>query len=96
MEFDIYWEWEHRFHAERKWRFDAACPSLKLACEYHGGLFMKRKGGHQSAKGSMNDWSKLNEAQLLGWIVLQFGPIETKTGQAMQVIERAVQVRLGE
>lgn len=84
---------EYRFHPVRKWRFDIAIPSIKLAIEYHGGLFMTRRGGHQSVKGTRNDWEKLNEAQILGWLVLQFGPDETRTGTAMQVIERAIESR---
>lgn len=88
-----YWEMEYRFHPTRRWRFDAACPALKIACEYNGGLFLTRKGGHQTAAGSMRDWEKINEAQLRGWMVLQFGPIETKTGAALLVIERAIHIR---
>lgn len=87
-------EREYRFHPQRRWRFDVAMPAFKIAAEYHGGLFMSRRGGHQSVKGTRNDWEKLNEAQILGWIVLQFGPDETRTGTAMQVIERAIKSRL--
>jgi hypothetical protein len=91
-----YWVAEYAFHPTRKWRFDMAIvdPYIRVACEYHGGLFMWRKGGHQSVKGSRNDWEKLNEAQLLGWIVLQFGPDETRSGDAMKTIERAVKFRM--
>lgn len=85
---------EYHFHPTRRWRFDVAIPALKIAAEYHGGLFMNRRGGHQSVKGARNDWEKLNEAQMLGWIVLQFGPDETRTGTAMLVIERAIKCRL--
>lgn len=87
-------ETEFRFHPARRWKFDIAFPAIRLACEYHGGLFMKRKGGHQTVSGSMRDWEKLNEAQIMGWTVLQFGPIETKTGTAMQVMERAIRKKL--
>ncbi len=85
---------EHRFHPKRKWRFDLAIPELKIACEYQGGLFMGRRGGHQSVKGTRKDWEKMNEAQICGWIVLQFGPDETRTGSAMLVIERAIKYRM--
>ena len=64
---------------------------MKIACEYQGGLFLPR-GGHKNVFGSMRDWEKGNEAQLLGWLYLQFGPIETKTGAAMNVVERAITV----
>lgn len=86
---------EFRFHPVRKWRFDGAYPTLKIAFEYQGGIFMRGKSGHSNAKGAMRDWEKFNEAQLDGWIVLQFGPIETQTGIAMQTIERAIKLRRG-
>lgn len=89
-----YYVLEYRFHPVRRWRFDLAFPVFKVAAEYHGGLFMKRRGGHQSVKGSMNDWEKLNEAQILGWLVLQFGPHETRSGSAMNTIERALKSRI--
>lgn len=85
---------EWKFHPKRRWRFDGAIPSVSIGIEYHGGLFMARRGGHQSVKGTRNDWEKLNEAQMLGWMVLQFGPDETRTGTAMQVIERAIRFRM--
>jgi hypothetical protein len=86
---------EHRFHSERRWRFDCAIPELKLAVEYQGGLYMARRGGHQTAKGMRNDWEKFNEAQIAGWTVLLFGPDETRSGEAMNVIERAIKAREG-
>lgn len=85
---------EYRFHPVRKWRADAAFPELKVLCEYHGGLFMGRKGGHQTVRGARNDWEKSNEAQLLGYLFLQFGPDETRSGEAMNVIARAIESRL--
>jgi hypothetical protein len=86
--------YEYKFHDTRRWRFDIALCREKIGIEYHGGLFMSRRGGHQSVKGARNDWEKLNEAQILGWMVLQFGPDETRTGSAMLVIERAIKSRL--
>lgn len=91
---------EYRFHAVRRWRFDIALqshghdPLVRIGLEYHGGLFLPRKGGHQTVRGARNDWEKLNEAQILGWTVLQFGPDETRSGEAMNVIARAIEERL--
>lgn len=87
-------EREFRFHPERRWRADVGFPALKILCEYHGGLFMGRKGGHQTVRGARNDWEKSNEAQLLGYLFLQFGPDETRSGEAMNVIARAIESRL--
>lgn len=87
---------EYRFHARRRWRFDAALPDLKIAVEYQG-LFLKKegqKGGHQTIKGLRRDWEKIREAQLAGWIILPFGPDETRSGEAMNVIARAIESRL--
>lgn len=86
-------ECEYRFHMARKWRFDVAIPELLVGMEYHGGLFMARRGGHQTVKGARNDWEKLNEAQILGWTVLQFGPDEVRSGEAMNVIEMAIRTK---
>lgn len=87
------WLMEYKFHPTRRWKFDFANELLKIAVEYNGGLFMARRGGHQSVKGTRNDWEKLNSAQILGWMCLQFGPDETRSGEAMNVIERAIQAR---
>lgn len=56
---------EYRFHPERKWRFDFAFPSQRLAVEVDG----KR---HRSYAGIRSDCEKLNEAARMGWRVLRF------------------------
>ncbi len=86
------WLTEYKFHPIRKWRFDFANELLKIAVEYQGGIF--EFGGHQRVRGMRNDWAKFDEAQVLGWMVLLFGPDETRSGTAMNVIERAVLSRL--
>lgn len=63
---------EHRFHADRKWRFDIAFPDRKVAVEIHGGLF--RFGHHSRGKGFLDDREKMGEAQRLGWKVLEVAP----------------------
>jgi very-short-patch-repair endonuclease len=57
---------EHRFHPSRKWRFDFAWPSIKLAVELDG------RGRHQTVKGARDDCAKHNAAVLLGWRVLRY------------------------
>lgn len=59
---------ELRFHPTRRWRFDFAFPSAKLAIECDGGQWRKFGGRH--ARDS--DREKLNEAAVLGWRVLRF------------------------
>jgi very-short-patch-repair endonuclease len=69
---------EHRFHPERKWRFDLAWPDRKLAVEVEGGVYAN--GRHNRGKGYENDAVKYNQAQLLGWRVLRYS-----TGQAKKI-----------
>lgn len=81
-------EREYRFHPTRKWRFDFAWPSRKLAVEVQGGIWIG--GKHSRGAGIEKDAEKLNEAQLLGWVVLLVTPAHIRTGMAVQWIERAL------
>jgi very-short-patch-repair endonuclease len=74
---------QHRFHIpkegekRRRWAFDFAFPSYKVAVEAEGGLYMKGRGGY--AKGHAHprrleeDMVKYNAAALQGWTLLRFG-----------------------
>lgn len=57
---------EYRFHPVRKWRFDIAFPSVRLAIEIDG------RGKHQTVAGVRNDCEKQNEAVRLGWRIMRF------------------------
>ena len=83
---------EHRFHERRRWEFDFAAPDLMLAFEYEGGIFSHQ--GHTRPDRYRSDMEKYNEAALAGWLVLRFGPDETRTGTALNWIERAIAARL--
>lgn len=63
---------EYVFHPTRKWRFDFAFPSVKLAIEIQGAGRGGASGGHQSHAGMQRDCDKNNEAVRLGWRVLVF------------------------
>ena len=63
---------EYVFHPERKWRFDFAFPSLKVAIEIDG------RGRHQTVVGARNDCEKHNEAVRLGWRVIRFPATDAK------------------
>lgn len=67
---------EHRFHPDRKWRFDWAWPDAKIAIEYEG--LIAARSRHRTIKGYHNDTEKYNAAVLLGWRVLRFTPISMK------------------
>ncbi|MCC6315675.1 MAG: hypothetical protein IT337_16885, partial [Thermomicrobiales bacterium] len=94
------WVTEFRFHPTRKWRFDWALmsPALKIAVEYDGitgATAFNRKGtegnaSHASVGNIMRDAEKINEAQLLGWLVIRVNAKTIKSGQAFAWIETAV------
>ena len=81
------YEREYRF-CERKWRFDFAWPSAKVAVEVDGGIY--GQGRHNRGPTMEKDNEKLNKAATLGWVVLRFGPKAIKSGEAVGVIETAL------
>lgn len=83
---------EHRFHPERRWRFDFAVPALMIGVELQGGIFAsKKKSGHKTGVGIRNDMAKSREAQRLGWRVFQFYIDEVKSGFAADYMRRVLQ-----
>jgi very-short-patch-repair endonuclease len=73
---------EHKFHPDRKWRFDMAIPSLKIAIEYEG-VYGGGKSRHTTKGGYTGDCDKYNEAQILGWRVLRFTARNVKGAKEM-------------
>lgn len=63
---------EHRFHPDRKWRFDLAWIDRRLAVEVNGGVFVG--GRHSRGAGQIKDYEKLNAAASAGWVVFQIVP----------------------
>ena len=61
---------ELRFHATRRWRFDLAIPSKKIAVEYEG--VFSAKSRHTTKQGYTKDTEKYNAATILGWQVLRY------------------------
>lgn len=82
---------EYRFHLNRKWRFDYAWPDYMVAVEVNGGVWSR--GRHTRGAGYINDREKINEAQIQGWVVLEFTPQQMKTWEAKETIERALEMR---
>jgi hypothetical protein len=64
---------EYKFHTSRRWKFDYAIPDKKLAIEYNG--IFSNKSRHLTVTGYSGDMEKINQAQLLGWRVLQYTPL---------------------
>lgn len=80
---------EHRFHENRRWRFDFAWPEHMLAAEVEG-LNPRGKSRHTTVTGYRADCEKYNNAALLGWRVLRFEQRMIETGQALDMIEGAI------
>jgi very-short-patch-repair endonuclease len=77
LKFDTLWRalrgpalaMEFRFHPSRRWRFDRALPSARVAIELEGGIWSG--GRHTRGTGFEGDCEKYNAAQLLGWTVFR-------------------------
>lgn len=63
---------EYKFHPVRKWRFDFAILSRKIAFEIEGGIW--NGGRHVNPIGFTKDCEKYNEAMKLGWRVFRLVP----------------------
>lgn len=84
---------EHRFHAERKWRFDFAWPELKVALEVEGGVWVG--GRHTRGKGYLADCIKYNHAAADGWCVLRCTPSTLLSGPMLDLLARVLRERAG-
>lgn len=62
---------EYYFDEEREFRFDFAFPSLMIAIEFEGGIFMDNSG-HNTAKHFTKDTEKYNLAISQGWRVIRY------------------------
>lgn len=80
---------EHRFHPDRRWRFDFCWPSRRLALEVQGGVWVN--GGHNRGAGFTNDCEKFNEAALLGWRLIKVSGGQVRNGCALGWVERALE-----
>jgi hypothetical protein len=63
---------EYRFHPTRKWRFDYAWLSHKVAVEVEGGVWIR--GRHSRGAGMLKDMEKYNRAAAMGWRVFRCTP----------------------
>lgn len=81
------WVREHRFHSDRKWRFDFAFVERKVAIDIQGG---GEGGAHMKYRGYRNDIEKLNAAQIDGWTFLWATGEMIWNGEALAIVERAL------
>jgi very-short-patch-repair endonuclease len=84
------WVTEHLFANDgekpRKWRFDFACLSRKVAVEVDGGVWSG--GAHGRGWGIARDMEKGNEATARGWRVIRVMPKELRTPETLALISR--------
>lgn len=78
---------EYHFHPTRKWAFDWLFEGW-LAVEIVGGVWVQ--GHHSRGKDQIADMEKRNEAQIMGYVVLEFTPQQIDSGEAFAVIKRAL------
>src|SRR5215469_15072331 len=74
-------EREYRFTSDRKWRFDFAFPSSKVAIEIEGGTWIA--GRHNRGSSIQRDLEKYNRAAKEGWKVLRYTTEMVLRGEAI-------------
>ncbi len=81
-------ETEYRFAAPRRWRFDVAWVSIKLAVEIEGGVHSR--GRHTRPIGYEKDCEKYNTALVQGWRVLRVTGKHIMSGEALSWVEEVI------
>lgn len=79
-------EREHVFAHPRRFRFDVAWVVPRIACEVHGGAYVR--GGHHRAGHFKSDCEKGALALIAGWRVLTVMPEHVRSGQAAEWLRR--------
>ncbi len=87
---------EHRFLADRRFRWDLSWPGYMVAVEVNGGIWMgvdkdgNRRGAHGGGAAAERDAEKLSLAAIAGWRVLSVVPRQIASGEALRWIEAAL------
>lgn len=79
---------EYRFHPERRWRFDFCWSNKKVALEVEGGIWTN--GRHTRGAAFISDCDKYNNATLAGWKVFRVTVNHIKSGDAVELVKRAL------
>lgn len=79
---------EYKFHPIRKWRLDFSWPDRKLATEVEGGIWTQ--GRHTHPTGYLADVEKYNHLSLMGWRLIRVTGDMIRKGEALKLIERAL------
>jgi hypothetical protein len=93
-------EKEHQFAPPRRFAFDWAWPTEKIALEVEGGIYGRGKaclmcgrkpvGAHTSIERLKSDMEKYNLAACLGWRVLRARPEQIDSGEVYGLLERVL------
>lgn len=86
---------EYRAFPPRRWRFDFAWPSYKIALEIDGGVYTL--GRHTRGAGFEADCRKMNEAAASGWAVFHITPmmLYKEWPEIVQLLREAFALRKG-
>lgn len=82
---------EHRFDPIRRWRFDYAWPSAKVALEVDGSIWTN--GRHTRGSGWLKDTEKLNRAAVLGWRMLRCTPDTLTSAETIATLREILGAR---
>jgi very-short-patch-repair endonuclease len=80
---------QYRAIKGRKFAFDFCFPEAWLLIEINGGTYTV--GAHSTGKGIARDYEKSNLAQLQGWRCLSFDGKAVKSGEAVEVVRKALE-----
>lgn len=83
---------EYQFHAERKFRFDYACPELKIAVEQEGGIWLKGGGAHSRPQNILRDMEKYNLATSMGWKILRRTPDQLFQSETIELLTKTLAI----
>ena len=72
-----------------RWDFCWEKENVRLLVEINGGTFTK--GGHSTGTGIRRDYEKNNLAQLAGWRCLMFDGKMVRSGEAVEMVRKALQ-----
>jgi len=84
-------ERQYRFHPSRKWSFDFAWPSVLVAVEVEGGVWIQ--GRHTRGAGFVKDCEKYGEAAILGWLILRIPAAWVDNGTGLGMLTRLMNNR---
>lgn len=85
-------EEEYKFLQDRRFRFDFAWPTYKVAVEVEGGAWSN--GRHTRGQGYIDDCKKYNLAVMWGWSLLRYTKDGIQSGEALRQIEAALASRM--